>query len=451
MRFVGRLRYEDLDGKWRSAASGFVVGQEELARQLLTRVEKRVAARRRAAAELAATVDPVTGGRPSKTVRLYAAEFVEHRRSIPIRDWKNDESRLRNHVLPHVGALQLADVRPRHVLDLVEKLRRAGKVSPKTLRNVYGVLRTMFHRALLEELVERSPCVLTKHELGPLTDKDPTWRRRAVYTRKELEMLISDERVPPDRRVFYAIEGVGGLRHGEAAGLRWRSWEPTARPLGRLEVSTSYDSGRTKTGKLRYLPVHPALAAVLSEWKLEGWAAMFGRLPGPDDLVVPLPCGPRVRAAAMRTRHHSHKRLRKDLEALGLRHRRGHDLRRTMISLSRSDGARKDLLEVCTHNRRGVDVMDAYTEFTWASLCAEVAKLNVQRLGGEVVALEEARMAAAGDGREGARVTSRVTASGDHEGSPEVERWRRRESNAAGSRLVSTRLDRFRQSYQPHT
>ncbi len=434
------IRYKDLDGKWRSAASGFVVGQEALARQLLERVERQVAAQRKAAAELAATVDPVTGGRRAKTVRQYAAKFVEYRRSLPIRDWKNDESRLRNHVLPHIGGMQLAEVRPRHVLDLVEKLRRAGKVSPKTLRNVYGVLRTMFHRALLEELVERSPCVLTKHELGPLTDKDPTWRRRAVYARKELEVLVSDERVPPDRRVHYALQGIGGLRHGEAAGLRWGRWDATAGPLGSLLVLTSYDTDRTKTGRMRYMPVHPVLAAVLAEWKLEGWAAMFGRPPQEDDLVVPLPAGPRVPAGTMRTRHHSHKRLRKDLKALGFRHRRGHDLRRTMISLCRSDGALKDLLEICTHNRRGVDVMDAYTEFTWESLCAEVAKLNVHRLGGEVVALEEARVAAAGEGWELARVTGLVTASGDHEGSPEVAKWRRRESNPGPERFRSRPL-----------
>ena len=43
----------------------------------------------------------------------------------------------------------------------------------------------------------------------------------------------------------------------------------------------------------------------------------------------------------MRTDHHSYKRLVKDMEALGLRHWRGHDLRRTMISLARTDGARK--------------------------------------------------------------------------------------------------------------
>ncbi|MFP2904009.1 hypothetical protein ACLESD_02830 [Pyxidicoccus sp. 3LFB2] len=40
----------------------------------------------------------------------------------------------------------------------------------------------------------------------------------------------------------------------------------------------------------------------------------------------------------MRTDHYSPKRLVKDMAAVGLRHRRGHDLCRTMISPARTDG-----------------------------------------------------------------------------------------------------------------
>jgi hypothetical protein len=53
-------------------------------------------------------------------------------------------------------------------------------------------------------------------------------------------------------------------------------------------------------------------------------------------------------AEGMRNKSYAFKRLREDLQALGFRHRRAHDLRRTMISLSRDDGARKDILELCT-------------------------------------------------------------------------------------------------------
>jgi integrase len=90
----------------------------------------------------------------------------------------------------------------------------------------------------------------------------------------------------------------------------------------------------------RQVPIHPTLVAILAEWKLDDWAAMIGGQAEPDDLVVPLPrderqLGGRVnpRDGGMRNKSDSFKRLRADLETLGLRHRRGHDLRRTFITL----------------------------------------------------------------------------------------------------------------------
>ncbi|MCY1080618.1 hypothetical protein [Archangium lansingense] len=59
-------------------------------------------------------------------------------------------------------------------------------------------------------------------------DKAPTWRATAIFTRDELEMLISDSRVPPDRQVLYALQGIAALRHGAAAGLRWKHYDPTS-------------------------------------------------------------------------------------------------------------------------------------------------------------------------------------------------------------------------------
>ena len=114
----------------------------------------------------------------------------------------------------------------------------------------------------------------------------------------------------------------------------------------------------TKTGRER-----PTLAAILPEWRLSGWPAMMGRQPTADDLIVPLPADHAVRRRTlwtpdgMRDKSYCFKRFRDDLGLLRCRHRRGHDLRRTRVSLTREDGARKDILEFCTHNpqntRRG--------------------------------------------------------------------------------------------------
>ena len=71
------------------------------------------------------------------------------------------------------------------------------------------------------------------------------------------------------------------------------------------------------------------------------------------------------------------RRFHEDLERLGLRKRRQHDLRRTFVTLARSDGARKDILEQIFHGPRG-DIMDMYTTLPWRVLCDEVSKLRVE-------------------------------------------------------------------------
>jgi hypothetical protein len=65
-------------------------------------------------------------------------------------------------------------------------------------------------------------------------DKDPTFRANAIYTRAELEQLISDERILEDRRVLHALKGLAGLRQGEAGRLRWRHYVTDLDPLGAL-------------------------------------------------------------------------------------------------------------------------------------------------------------------------------------------------------------------------
>jgi hypothetical protein len=211
-------------------------------------------------------------------------------------------------------------------------------------------------------------------------------------TRAEVEQLIADERLTTDQRVWYALQGVAGLRPGEAAPLRWSHYETDLQPLGRLLIANSNKRLRTKTGAVRQVPVHPTLARMLAEWKLRGWPDLMGRTPGPEDLIIPSPEGRRVKLGTMRNRNTWSPQTRRDLLMLGLRHRRGYDLRRTFISLARTDGARADLLKLVTHGSDSQrNMMDLYSTFDWPVLCAEVAKLNIRLVErAKVIALPRA-------------------------------------------------------------
>ncbi len=351
-------------GKEEQLPTGLPVGQEKKAAKVRDDLIARIEAGAEFGEQIVGTI----------TVAKYAKAWIDERKKGTVSTWKDDDARLKRYILPVIGHLPLQEVRPRAVRGIVKKLKSTG-LAPRTIRNIYGTMRVLFNDAVAEELIDSSPCVLKRRELPKNKDKDPTWRKGAVFDRSEFIALITSELIPIDRRVMYAILGLGGLRFGEASALCWRDYDANMAPLGRLSVAVSFNTDKRmvkelKTETPRQVPVHPILAQILAAWASSGWPVIGGRAPTPDDLIVP------SRRMVHRSRHHMLTKLYEDLEKLGLRRRRLHDLRRTFISLARADGARKDLLEVITHGPRG-NIVDVYTEFPWAFLCDEVSKLTL--------------------------------------------------------------------------
>lgn len=144
---------------------------------------------------------------------------------------------------------------------------RGELMAPRTVRHVYGTLHTMLHDGVVDELISANPCVLRRGELPKKIDQDPTWRDGAVFTRDEAEQLISGSRVPEHRRVWNALLFLGGLRFGEAAALRWRHYDATVEPLGRLNVAGSWDSrlrGGHQSPTISFAQARRATTAILA-------------------------------------------------------------------------------------------------------------------------------------------------------------------------------------------
>lgn len=380
-------RIKDETGKWRDKPTPYNVGSEDKATRYARAAQAAIEKRRAAGATTPAV----------KTVAEYAlGPWLEARREAE-HDWSSDRGRLTKHVLPVLGDMPIADVQPVHIADLVRALRFRSKprLAPRTVRNIYSVVAAMFRDAAIEGRISHDPCILTRAQLGDVEDADPEWRLGAVFTREEAEALISDSRIPEDRRIVYGFGLLLGLRPGEAAALRWRHYEPTIKPLGGLTVATSYSTDRgatkrTKTRSVKLLPVHPTLAAMLAEWRLGGWPAMFGRPPGPEDLIVPLP----PETAARRTRRtgdahrgydYTGRRWREvDLPLLGWRPRAVYDMRSTFITLLIEDGGARDVIrERITHTRSNRQAFGGYDRDPhWLETCRELSKLRLARRPG---------------------------------------------------------------------
>lgn len=308
-------------------------------------------------------------------MQVYGEEW--HTRRLDLSAADDEECRLRLHVYPYIGHMALGDVRPRHIRDLVNALKNkltAGpkreKLAPRTVRSVFALLRLLFRSAVIDEHITTSPVMVEKGVLPKNVDKDPAWRPTAIFEREELIALISHPRIASYRHVGYALEGVAGVRHGEMAGVKWRDYYDQCKPLGKLVISRSGEKDTTKTQVTREIPVHPTLAAILDAWKREGWAEKYGREPTADDLILP------TEKLEVRKASNTLKHLKRDLIRIGLRARRGHDLRRTFVTLAQADGGRRDVLRPLTHPGEK-DIVDLYTTFPWPVVCAEILKLRL--------------------------------------------------------------------------
>jgi hypothetical protein len=326
-------------------------------------------------------------GRKDITVAELVAEWLEERRAMNIACLIDEAPRLMRHVVPHLGSIKIADVRPRHALELVLKLKKlpspkGGQLAPRTIREIYFTIKQVFQYAVIHEYIQGNPIAVERKHLPKDVDKDPTWREGARFKVEEVEQLIFDHRIPEHRRVRYAVEFLASLRTGQASALRWEDYEEDAQPLGRLSSGRTFDSRRkrikdgTKTSVVHRIPVHPVLAEVLSDWRMSGWREWMGRPPRTDDLILP------TRAGKARTASFARALFHQDLERLGLRKRRHYDTRRTFISLALDGGGRKDLVEQITHPRPK-DCFDLYRTPSWEALSEQVLCIRVRHPGAQ--------------------------------------------------------------------
>lgn len=327
------IAYKEVTGRRVCRPTGLRIAEEVSARALLARIEAQVSAGESVA-------------RSSRmTLEEYAVGWHADRRKQGVGSAADEESRIRLHVLPVLGTMKLGDIKPRHVRDLIRQLRtkmsaRGKALAPRTIRHAVATLHRLLHDCVVDELISANPVVMKRGDLPGKVDADRKWRATAVFERREIESIITDERIPVDRHIMYSMLFLAGVRFGEAAALRVASYDPTAQPLGKLLVVNSYDTKKrvekgTKTGVTREVPVHPVLAKILAQWLLSGWTQMMGRPPTADDLLIP------SRIGRNRNVNHMLRRFHQDLARLGLRKRRQHDARRTFISLALADGAHR--------------------------------------------------------------------------------------------------------------
>src|SRR5258708_5650275 len=117
-------------GDWKNLPTPYSVGQEQSAATFRRLTQERL--------DAGQDLETPRGGIP--TVKGFGKVFLEKRRKVGVRSVDDDESRLRTHVFPSIGAMKVDEVEARHVAELIDRVR-ASKLAPRTVRNIYSVTR----------------------------------------------------------------------------------------------------------------------------------------------------------------------------------------------------------------------------------------------------------------------------------------------------------------------
>jgi hypothetical protein len=318
-------------------------------------------------------LDREAKGTKPHTVAAYFDHWATWQQRKGRRNIKKDRRRLELHVEPTFGRRRLTDVTPPELLDLYWKLYDSGDgvVGARTIRDVNGQISSVYSLAVFEGLADYNPAMQMPPGSMPKVGDNP-WPK---YETNEVATLLTDERIRLDRRVLYAMLFWFADREGEGCGFRFADYDRTRKPLGSMVIDKQYQGQPLKGSRDDYVaarcfPAHSVAARIIAEWKLFGFASIFGRPPRDSDFIVPNP-------ATMQARKPNavYKALIEDEKRVGIEHMKGratHGFRKCWISMVEDAGATRDQYRVLTHTGRSRDVLDAYAQRSWESLCETV-------------------------------------------------------------------------------
>ena len=241
----------------------------QIQRSITGKTQKEVAQKLKAAT---AAIDAGTYQAPCK---LLVSEWLEtwtenYLGGVKPRTVDSYKSIVRNHLIPAFGAVRLEALTPDHIQAFYNGL----SLSPKTVKNVHGILHKALEQAVKNRYIPFNPaeaCVLPKRErteIKPLDEQQITAFLGAIKGHR-LEYL-------------FLVTLFTGMREGEVLGLTWDAVNLTA---GTITVNKQLQKERggsgeyrlvsTKNGKGRTITIAPFVVATLrkvrvqqSKWKL---------------------------------------------------------------------------------------------------------------------------------------------------------------------------------------
>ena len=226
--------------------------------------------------ELTAALDAGTYIAPNKTtvgqwLDTWQAEYLG---AVKLSTVSSYQATIKNHIKPGLGAIKLESLTTQDIQEFYNSRLKGDEkresLSPKTVKNIHGVLHKALHQAMLNGLIRNNPsdaCVLPKaikKKVKPLNEEQIATLLKALKGHKYENLILT--------ALFT------GLREGEVCGLKWDcvNLESGAilvdKQLQSIRKSVRGDRDKyalvpTKNGKERYLTVAPFVVELLKKEK----------------------------------------------------------------------------------------------------------------------------------------------------------------------------------------
>lgn len=296
-----------------------------------------------------------------------------HPDHVRAKDWRDDASRLRLYVYPHVGSIPVHAFSVAHG-DLV--MAKLPPMAPSNRRHVAQIMRRLLELAVYPgKIIPANP--LPKYWMPKL----PKERRHYtfLYPREELA-LLRHEATPIAFRLLVGTLTREGMRVSEALESEWWQWNL---------VEGTFTLTKTKTLDPRMWALSPSVARAMTRWKKDNpdgagpFDAVAKWCPEPSDLAQRL-------RDALRAAGVTRSELFESTDHTGKL--RVHDMRATFVTMAVAEGRTEAWIRDRT-GHRSTQMIDRYRR-----AARQVSELRLGSLEELDVALGWAAAAPGGQG-----------------------------------------------------
>lgn len=338
---------------------------KQIQRSITGKTQKEVAQKLKAAT---AALDTSTYLAPSKmTVQewldIWVADYLGNAKP---HTKKSYQGIIKNHIVPKIGAVKLAELTPIQVQRLINSVRstkrteQGDEVNPKTVKNVHGVLHSALNQAVQCGLLRTNPA-----------------DRTVLPKRSKADIhVIGDEMLPEffkeieghPFQYLYVVDLFTGMRQSELLGLQWSDINFSEKTvmvkrqlqyLGSAHGGYRYSTPKNNKSRLIMLPDIAVQALEQQREKQNEMRLLAGDTwNNPDDLVFTNGLGEHIKHDLV------YRHLKRIFKRMGTPDLRFHDLRHSYAVISLQSGCDIKTVQENLGHYAAAFTLDTYAHVT---------------------------------------------------------------------------------------